>query len=159
MGVVADLRLMEYINFRFEPGLAYGQRDLIFPDAPANDQLREVRSTYIHFPFLFKFSSLRTGNIRPYVLAGLSTSFNLSSNANAKEDNFDDRFRMTKWSTNYELGLGIDFYFEYFKFSPSIRGIFGINNELIPDNDPNSPWTGNIQSMKTRGIFVVFTFH
>jgi hypothetical protein len=55
--------------------------------------------------------------------------------------------------------VGIDIYFEYFKFSPSIRGVFGINDELIRDYDSDSPWTGNISSMKTRGIFVNFTFH
>ena len=46
---------------------------------------------------------------------------------------------------------------EYFKFSPSIRGVFGINDELVRDNDPNSPWTSNIESLKTRGILINFT--
>lgn len=159
VGLVGDLRLQEYINLRFEPGLYYSQRDLMFPDAPLNQQLREVKSTYIHFPLLLKFSSLRTGNIRPYIVGGLSTSLNLSSNESSKDDNFEERFRMKTWTYNYELGVGIDLYFEYFKFSPSIRGVFSLNDELVPDNDPNSPWTGNVKSMKTRGIFVNFTFH
>jgi hypothetical protein len=30
MGIVADLKLQEYINIRFEPGLLY-KRDLNFP--------------------------------------------------------------------------------------------------------------------------------
>ena len=47
---------------------------------------------------------------------------------------------------------------EYFKFTPSIRGVFALTDELVPDEDPNSPWTGNIDSMKTRGIFINFTF-
>ena len=66
---------------------------------------------------------------------------------------------MTNWSSFYEIGFGIDVYFEYFKFSPSIRGVFSTKDELIRDNDPNSPWTGNIQSMKTRGFFINFAFH
>jgi len=49
-------------------------------------------------------------------------------------------------------------YTEFFKFTPSIRGVFAITDELIPDNDPNSPWTGNINAIRTRGIFVNFTF-
>ena len=48
---------------------------------------------------------------------------------------------------------------EYFVFSPSIRGVFSRNDELIRDNTPGSPWTGNVQAMKTRGFFVNFTFH
>ena len=65
---------------------------------------------------------------------------------------------MKKWVYNYELGFGIDFYLEYFKFTPSIRGIFALTDELVPDQDPNSPWTGNIESLKTRGLFINFTF-
>ena len=56
------------------------------------------------------------------------------------------------------LGFGIDLYFEYFKFSPSIRGIFSTQDELIRDQNPASQWTGNIEQMQTRGVFVNFTF-
>ncbi|ELM3644873.1 PorT family protein [Flavobacterium psychrophilum] len=160
VGLIADLRLMEYLNLRFEPGLSTAQRNLHFPHFTNSvDALREVKTTNIHFPLLLKFSSKRIGNVRPYVLGGISTDMNLSSNANSPDDNSSNRFRMTKNTSNYELGLGIDLYMEYFKFSPSIRGVFGMKNELIPDNNPNSPWTGNIDQMRTRGIFINFAFH
>lgn len=159
VGLVGNVRLYEYIDLRFEPGLYYTQRDLAFPDlTEPKDILREVKSTYIHFPLLLKFSALRTGNVRPYLLGGVSTALNLSSNAKIKDDNYTNRFRMTKWSNFYEVGFGVDLYLEYFKFSPSIRGVFSLKDELIRDNDPNSPWTSDIASMKTRGVFVNFTF-
>jgi hypothetical protein len=160
VGLVGDLRLYEYINLRFEPGLYYTQRDLIFPGFENSfDALRQVKSTYIFLPILVKFSSLRTGNIRPYLVGGVSTAINLSSNASSTDDNSNNRFRMIKWTNFYEVGIGIDFYLEYFKFSPSIRGVFSLNDELIRDNDPNSPWTSSVDSMQTRGIFINFTFH
>lgn len=160
VGIVGDLRLQEYINLRFEPGLYYTKRDLTYPDfATKTDALREVNSTYIHLPLLLKFSSLRTGNIRPYVLGGLSTTLNLSSNSKSIDDNSAQRFRVQPWTTNYELGLGIDFFSPYFIFSPSIRGVFGLKDELIRDNDPYSPWTSNIESIKSRAVFINFTFH
>lgn len=160
VGLISNLRINEYIDLRFEPGLHYGQRNLTFPNlADPVDRLREVKSTYIHLPLLAKFSSKRLGNVKPYVIGGLSTSMNLSSNANSPDDNSANRFRMLKNTNNYELGVGIDMYFEYFKFSPSIRGVFGLKNEIIPDADPNSPWTGNVASMSTRGVFINFAFH
>ena len=148
VGIVADLKLQEYIDLRFEPGLYY-----------SGDALREVNSTYIHFPLLVKFSSLRTGNIRPYLVGGVSATLNLSSNSKLIDDNLEQRFRVKAWTTNYELGFGIDLFSEYFIFSPSIRGVFGMNDELIRDKDPNSPWTSNIESLKTRAVFINFTFH
>jgi hypothetical protein len=160
VGIVGDLKLHEYINLRFEPGLYYTTRELMFPNfTTESDALRQVNSTYIHLPLLLKFSSLRTGNIRPYILGGLSTTLNLSSNSKSIDDNAEQRFRVKPWTTNYELGLGIDFFTPYFIFNPSIRGVFGLKDELIRDADPNSPWTGNIESMKTRAVFINFTFH
>jgi hypothetical protein len=162
VGVVADLRLQEYINLRFEPGLYYTKRDLYYPNMPLQkDYLREVNSTYIHFPLLLKFSSLRTGNIRPYLVGGMSTTLNLSSNSKSQDDNNEGKFRVKPWTAAYELGFGIDIFSEYFIFSPSIRGMFGITDELIRDNPAKgpSPWTDNIDSMKSRAILINFTFH
>ena len=160
VGLVGVLRLQEYIELRFEPGLYYASRTLTYPGFTNDrDALREVKATYIDFPLILKFSSLRTGNVRPYLLGGVGTTLNLSSNSKSKDDNSEQKFRVKPWTQNYTLGFGTDLYFEYFKFSPSIRGVFGFNDELIRDNDPNSPWTGNIESLKTRAVLINFTFH
>jgi hypothetical protein len=163
VGIVGDLRLQEYIHLRFEPGLYYTKRNLNYPGFTNElDSLREVNSTYIHFPLLLKFSALRTGNIRPYLVGGVSATLNLSSNSKSIDDNYEQKFRVKPWTTNYELGFGIDIFSQYFIFSPSIRGVFGLSDELIRDNDDplnTSPWTGNIESLKSRAILINFTFH
>lgn len=170
VGVVAEVRINEFLDVRFEPGLSYTDRELIFPFTTAEISglstesekrrkiLREVTSTYINFPLLLKASTKRLGNFRPFLVGGASASINLGSNQEARDDNSSRTFRMKKSVYNYELGFGIDFYLPYFKFSPSIRGVFAINDELIPDNDINSPWTGNIEGLRTRGLFINFTF-
>jgi Outer membrane protein beta-barrel domain len=162
VGLVADLRLNEYFNLRFEPGLYNCQRNLTYANplfTTNRDKNREVKSTYLNFPLLLKYSAVRTGNVRPYLLGGFSTNLNLGSNSNANDDNLQQVFRMKATTSNYELGFGVDLYLEYFKFSPSIRGVFSMDDELIRDADPNSPWTSNIESLKTRGVFINFTFH
>lgn len=160
VGIVGDLKLHEYFNLRFEPGLYYTKRDLYYPNfTNKTDYLREVSSTYIHFPLLLKFSSLRTGNVRPYLVGGVSATLNMSSNSKSIDDNYEQKFRVKPWTTNYEIGFGIDLFSEYFIFSPSIRGVFGLSDELIRDKDPNSPWTSNIQSLQSRAVLINFTFH
>lgn len=159
VGLVGDMRVNRYVNLRLEPGLYFTQRDLRFPNfEEERDILRNVKSTYIHVPLLVKLSTKRLNNIKPFVVAGVSRSFNLSSNETNPEDNEEGQFRMTKGTSYFELGFGIDFYLFYFKFTPSIRGVFATSNELIADDDPNSPWTSNVSSFETRGIFVNFTF-
>lgn len=159
VGLIAELRLSNHFDLRFEPGLYINQRDLGFPGfTDETDFLREVRSTYIHFPLLLKISTKRLGNFKPYVVGGVSTSLNLGSNEDSPDDNSNGTFRSTRSSYYYEIGFGIDFYLFYFKFSPSIRGVFAFNDDLVPDADPNSPWTSNINSIYTRGVFINFTF-
>ena len=159
VGLIGEMRINEFLDLRFEPGLHYGSRLLGFPSFDnERDAIREVKSTYINFPILLKVSAKRFGNWKPFVIGGGSRTLNLGSNEASLDDNSSGTFRMKKWVYNYELGFGIDFYLEYFKFTPSIRGVFALTDELVPDEDPNSPWTGNIDSMKTRGIFINFTF-
>ena len=159
VGLIGEMRINEFLDLRFEPGLFYTLRELGFPGfSSENEAIREVRSTYINFPLLLKVSTRRLGNWKPFVIGGAGMAINLGSNEDSLDDNSSGTFRMKRQVFNYELGFGIDFYLEYFKFSPSIRGVFAISDELVPDNDPNSPWTGNIDALRTRGIFVNFTF-
>ena len=162
VGLIGDLRINNFFNLRFEPGLYANQRKLIYPDQDGlineNDKIREIKSTYIHLPLLIKFSSIRINNFKPYLVGGISSSLNLSSNEKNNDDNSNNIFRMKTNSLYYEVGFGIDFYLTYFKFSPSIRGIFSFKNELVNDNDSNSPWTSNIENLYSRGLLINFTF-
>ena len=159
VGLIGDLRVNEFVNLRLEPGLYYTQRELEYREfAEDKDRFRDVQSTYIHVPLLVKLSTRRLNNFKPFVVGGISSSFNLSSNQDNPEDNEQGQFRTKKYTSYYELGFGIDLYLYYFKFTPSIRGVFAINNELVPDDNANSPYTSNINNMGSRGIFVNFTF-
>ncbi|MDC0355355.1 PorT family protein [Flavobacteriaceae bacterium] len=155
VGLIGDLKLRKNLNLRFEPGLKTNKLNVLYP----NDDIREIKSTYIQLPLLLKYGAKRYNNIKPYVLGGLSTSFNLSSNQDNPQDNSSNVFRVKKNTFYYELGFGIDFYLQYFKFSPSIRGVFSLKNELVPDNTSTSIFTGNIDKMSTRAIFINFSFH
>ena len=160
VGLLGNKRINEYLDLRFEPGLVYNARTLFYLDIPGdeNDRVRELNSTYIHFPLLLKFSTKRLNNFKPFVVGGFSYSHNLSSNEKNPDDNSSGQFRMTNNTFYYEVGFGIDLYLPYFKFSPSIRGVFALSDELVRDEDPNSLYTSNIEVMQSRGIFLNFTF-
>ncbi len=157
VGLIGDLRLHENLNLRFEPGLMTNSKTINYNHLMGDDGVREVNSTFLHMPLLLKFSTDRHKNIRPYVLGGLSYDFNFSS-AEDGDDNSQGQFRTTSSNFMYEVGVGIDIYLYFFKFSPSIRGIFAINNELVNDNDPNSQWTAPINHLGTRGVFISLAF-
>ena len=162
VGLIADFRVHKNVNLRFEPGLISNSKTIYFNNSPTlnteRDSIREIGSTYLHLPLVFKFSSDRWNNVRPYVLAGVSYDHNFSSNQENSDDNFSGEFRMKTSNFMYELGVGVDIYLSFFKFSPSIRGVFAMNRELIDDNNSNSPWTSSINIFSTRGVFLNFSF-
>ena len=157
VGLLGNLRINDYIDLRLEPGVVFANRTFTYTEIP-EDNFRDIKSTYIHVPLLVKFSTKRLNNFKPFVVGGVSRSINLSSNETNPDDNSAGEFRMINDANYFELGFGIDFYLPYFKFTPSIRGVFGMTDELKRDKDPNSPYTGQIESMKSRGIFINFTF-
>ncbi len=160
VGLIGNYKINDYMDLRLEPGVIFSNRDLDFT-AFGDDQVaafRETKAAYVYVPVVMKFSTKRLNNFKPFVSAGIGFAHNLSSNEDNPDDNAAGQFRMKTSNYFYEIGFGIDFYLEYFKFTPSIKGIFAINDELIRDKDPDSPWTSNIEQITSRGIFINFTF-
>jgi len=159
IGLIVDYKLHENINLRFEPGLSSNTKTLTYNYL---NEEREVPGTYLRMPLLLKFSTNRLDNMRAFVIGGVSYDFNFSSNEKNVNDNSQGEFRMKKSNFMYEVGVGVDIYLFYFKFSPSIRGVFAINNEIIPDTNYGEPYTGPytgvIDYFGTRGVFINFTF-
>lgn len=147
VGLIGNLKLSNNLDLRIEPGVNfnnYGVR------ATYSGDVEEVNSTFVHVPLLLKFNANRLNNFRPFVVGGASASINLSSN----ELNPEANIRTSTYNYYYEIGVGVDLYFYYFKFSPSLRGLFGINNEFVSGNADMR----NVEQMYARGLFLNFTF-
>ena len=162
VGLIGELKLNKNLFLSLEPGLHANKKDIIFNERGEftnyGDTLWSVKSNYIHIPVLLKYSAKRLNNFRPYLKAGLSTAINLNEIEGTLSNNGLDNFKFEKINFYYELAFGIDFYLQYFKFSPSIRGVFSFKNE-IPYNTPDNPWTRNIDKFLTRAIFINFSFY
>jgi hypothetical protein len=159
VGLVGNWNINENLSFRSEPGVYFTNRKLIFNNLlTAKDSIREITSNYVQLPFSIKLNTIRYGNIRPYITGGIIFAHNLNSWEDSHNDNEAGHFRMRTNVWMYEVGFGVEMYLFYFKFTPSIRGVFALQNELVPDNDPNSPWTGHLESIMTRGLYINLTF-
>ncbi len=159
VGLIADVRISNRFNFRFEPGLSSNAKTIAFRHITSSpDSLRSINSTYLHMPLILKMSADRYYNVKPYILAGISYNHNFSSNQKNNDDNYAGEWRMKSDLFMYEVGVGIDIYLTYFKLSPSIRGVFALDNEIKYDNTSGSPWTDPVKFMGTRGIFLNLAF-
>lgn len=162
VGLLADVRINEFLNIRFHPGVAFVEREIRFPfseeilSKPLIE--RNVKSNYVRLPIGIKLNARRIRNARPFLMGSMSYNMNITSEETNPEDNTSGTFRMKRNMYAWEFAIGTDIYFPYFKFTPSLHGLFALNNEIVPDNDPNSPFTRYISSMKSRGVFLRFTF-
>ena len=158
LGIVSNLRLGKYLDLRFVPALIFGERHLSygFNDSLniSNDEIKKIESTLLDFPVYLKYKSERYNNFRAYVLAGIKYSLDLAS-----KDEIDDEgqeiVKLKKNDLMGEIGFGLDFYLEYFKFSPQIKISYGLLNLLTNDN---TIYTESINKLTTNGWMLSFTF-
>jgi len=163
IGIVGDMRIGQYLNFRFTPSLTFGERDLEFgiysyQDKQNADLLiakKNVQSTFVEFPFTLKFKGTRINNARPYVLAGAKYALDLASNAKKKEDSNVTHVFINKNDLYGHLGVGFDFYTAYFKFGTEIVMSYGLRDLLKRDQ---TIYTDAITSMQSKIFQINFTF-
>lgn len=158
LGIVTNLRLGEYFDFRFIPNLAFSERDLIY-SFYINDTLRSttpklIESTFLEFPFEIKFKSRRAGNYRAYVLAGFKYSIDMVSQAKV-ESKDKDFVRLKRNDYGYTIGLGFDLYMQLFKLSPEIKMYHGIQNLLVPDD---RIFSSSLSSLRSKIFLISLTF-
>lgn len=173
VGLIAKMRVNDYIDLKSEPGLHFAQRILHFRNAPLagtststyegdledSNVKREVKSTYIEIPLLLNFHGDRWFNTRPYIQGGLGYLMNLQSNENKEDDNETGVFRTTTNNFNWQAEIGVEIYFKRFKLTPALKGMFFFNNEIVPDKDASQKyWTGSLNSLSTRAFVFSLKF-
>ena len=157
--IVSDLRLNEKMNLRFLPGIALGEKPLSFYDRQTKELVESgiIESNFLEFPLLVKYRSVRLNNTRPYLIGGLNYRYDLA--ARKKSDETDRIYVKLKPSDIYlEAGFGIDYYLQYFKFSPEIKVGMGLRNLLIKDvEEVESRFVNSIDNL--RSFVVMINFH
>ncbi|NOU47611.1 MAG: outer membrane beta-barrel protein [Bacteroidales bacterium] len=129
IGILGNLRLGEYFDFRFIPTLSFGGREVAQLSNP--DFYYDIPSTFIDFPFNIKYRSKRLNNIAAYLLAGPKYSMDIAS---TKKKNLGG-FTTHRSDLGFEVGVGFDFYTNYFKFGTEVKMGYGIFNILKSGSD------------------------
>ncbi|WP_375435845.1 porin family protein [uncultured Hymenobacter sp.] len=161
VGFVGDVRLADYFNLRFAPGVSFITRQLEFKPAgytPANTDeptellTQEIGSTQADFPLLLKFHSERRRNTRVYVVAGVKPSVNVGNRRRDRERNF-----ITTDNTDVaiEYGVGMDLFYPFFKFAPELRFSHGLKNLYLPENNI---YSNSLQRLRSNTVTLYLTF-
>lgn len=134
LNMIANLKLGDYFDFRFLPGFTFSERSLQYTylnstDLP-NMQIEALESVFFELPFQVRFKSAPYKDKRIFVVGGLKYSYDVASNSSTRKT----VLRFSPHDFQYEIGLGMQFFYPYFIFSPEIKFSRGITNTLIYDD-------------------------
>jgi len=162
VAIISSLRLHQYFELRFLPGMSFGERRLVYnipifddnSEAPygTGDPYFSIKSTFLDFPLLIKYKSNRINNQKPYLVAGGSYRIDISKTGK------EDLVRMQRGSFHAELGVGWDTYFQFFRFSTEFKVSLGLNNILDTPGEGQLQYYGYAFERVTSNVFTL-SFH
>lgn len=158
LGIVSELRLMEYACLRFTPEIAFGSRSIEYSYMGVDTILieKKVESTWLNFPLLLKIRSKRLNNIAAYMIGGFRYTLDLASQKDARNTvPGQEVIKLYNHDFGFEAGAGIDFFLPYFKFGIEVRTGLGVKNLLVPDN---SQYSNAVDVLRSKIFLVALTF-
>ncbi|MEZ4983742.1 MAG: outer membrane beta-barrel protein [Saprospiraceae bacterium] len=135
LGIVTNLKIGDYFDFRFLPTLSFAERKLDYTRSNPFSEVkpRPVESVFVEMPFHFRYKSAPYRDKRLFILAGVKYSFDVASDSRAKQA--ESFVKISPHDFSLEYGAGVQFFLPYFIFSPELKFSHGIGNTLIFNPD------------------------
>ena len=165
VGGVVNFRINRDIDLRFTPGMSLGNRHFKYfiPIDPATynntgmdeDTYLSTPSAYVDLPLGVRYKGFRHYNLRPYIYLGASYRQDLENKRIT-----ESVIHLKKPGEYAEIGLGIDSYLEYFRFTAEFRFSYGLNSLIRHDSDPEKPipYYGYIFKELNSNIFTLIFY-
>jgi len=159
VGIISDMFLTRYFSLRFTPSLHFGERQLAYSlDKNTILDSITVPSIPISIPFYLKYSSERYGDLRPYLIGGIGMNFDLGQNK-------EKPIYLKTIDPFFEIGVGCDIYFSFFKLSPELKLSLGTNNLYLPlnerpplSNKSDEKYSLALKKLNSRILTLTFNF-
>jgi hypothetical protein len=153
LGFISNMKLAQYLDFRASITVGFYENDLLYRFTNNTNHRELKEATRVEFPLLLKYKSARRGNVAMYLVAGINPSFEASSK-DSRED-VVERLELTNWNMAIDVGVGLDIFYPYFKFSPEIRYSYGLTNRLSDEINDFNVGLSKLTS-QNLGIFITF---
>lgn len=133
VGVIADLRLTDFLSLRTTPSIHFGSKDVtLVSDAVASAPVvANVRSNYILVPLNLRYRGARTENYRPYLMSGISAGLDMGRDK-------QQPLLLQPINMYWEIGAGCDIYMPYFRLVPELKVCLGMGDILVHNRTDQS---------------------
>ena len=131
LGIVTNLKIGAFFDFRFLPTLSFAERQIEYDrNSEVNDfTQRTVESVFVEMPFHLRYKSAPFHDMRIFVIGGVKYSLDVASDARSRQA--DQLVKIAPNDFAIEYGAGVQIFFPYFIFSPEFKISHGIGNTLI----------------------------
>lgn len=153
LGFLVNLRLNSDLDLRVMPKAGFYDHQLEYNYTDETSQSQLTETTMFELPILLKYKSMRRGNVRMYMVGGITPSIEASGKNDIQATT--EVLDIKQTNLTLDAGIGFDFYFPLFKFSQEIRFSRGISNLL--GSDPSS-FKEPLNRVNTNTISVYFIF-
>ena len=135
LGIVSNLKVGQYFDFRFLPTLSFAERNIQYSPTVTDQRFynSKLESVFLELPFHIRYKSAPFRDKRVFAIAGVKYSFDVASDSKARQS--DEFVKITPSDYAFEIGAGIQFFFPYFIFSPEFKVSQGLGNALIFNGD------------------------
>lgn len=133
LGIVTNLKIGRYFDFRFLPTLSFTDRNLQYVTTSGQTVNKRIESVYVEMPFHVRYKSEPYKDLRMFIIGGVKYSFDVASKSRSRQAANLVKVAPTDFSA--EFGVGLQFFFPYFIFSPEFKVSYGLSNSLIYDNN------------------------
>jgi len=163
VGFITDIRLAKSLSLRVTPTLQFASRTITYKNESGNPfpygrpMEQSLLSLPIEIPITLKWTALREGNYRPYLIGGIGVSYDFTNDK-------DKPLLHRPFDYFLAFGIGCDLYLRWFKLCPEIRYQLGFNNMLTPVNErpelsePDYFYTNALSHLRNQAIIIIFNF-
>lgn len=133
LGIVTNLKIGQYFDFRFLPTLSFAERQIRFDQVRSSEPIiARFESVFVEMPFHIRYKSAPYKDMRLFVVTGVKYGFDVANQSKARQA--DENVKIAPTDFAGEIGVGIQFFFPYFIFSPELKMSQGLGNTLIFDS-------------------------
>ncbi len=130
LGIVTNLKIGDYFDLRLLPTLSFAERRLEYtPPKSGPVRQRKIGAVFVEVPFQVRFKSEPYHDKRAFVVAGVKYAFDVANESKTRQA--DELVRVAPTDFSIEGGVGMQFFFPFFIFSPEIKYSHGISNVLL----------------------------
>ncbi len=159
IGFITDLRLGNYFHLRFLPSLNFADRRLnyfLYERDKYTEKNVPFEVVYLELPLELKIQSKRWRNFRPYLIAGGKYGYDLASIKRKKASPDEIMMKIDNSELFYTLGVGFDFYLNYFKLGIEIKTSYGVKDILV--HDYHTMYSDVLDKLKSQIFYINLTF-